>query len=149
MAKMKSATHSTPHWARPHDEAPADLWPDISKLPTQRTLAVLGAARRSRPNDYLAVMNGLRWATTGDMTSAWSFMATWVAMIAVVFAALTALTPWALIAVFIFFGAFTFMLNHIAGLVSDHSARKRHAKVWLVALEDANRSPRHRFCRAW
>lgn len=82
------------------------------------------------------------------MTSAWSFMAVWVAMLAIVFAALTVLSPWALIAVFLFFGLFTVLLNRIAGLVSDHSDRKRHAEVWLAALEDANRS-RHRHSCRW
>jgi len=147
MAKVKSRVHGIPQWARPHEDAPVDLWPDISKLPTQQTVGVLVAARRSRPEAYLAVVNGLRWATTGDVTSAWSFMAVWVAMLAVVFAALTALSPWALIAVFVFFILFTVMLNRIAGMVSDHSDRKRHAEVWLAALEDANRRPHRRSCR--
>lgn len=52
---------SKAEWARPHDDAPVDLWPDISKLPTPQAVAVLAAARRSRPEDYFAVVNGLRW----------------------------------------------------------------------------------------
>lgn len=148
MAKVETTGDGIPDWARPHDDAPVDLWPDISKLPTQQAVAVLAAARRSRPEDYLAVVNGLRWAATGDMTSAWSFMAVWVAMLAIVFAALTVLSPWALIAVFLFFVLFTVLLNRTAGLVSDHSDRKRHAEVWLAALEDANRS-RHRRSYRW
>ena len=148
MAKVETAGDGIPDWARPHDDAAVDLWPDISKLPTQQAVAVLAAARRSRPEDYLAVVNGLRWAATGDMTSAWSFMAVWVAMLAIVFAALTVLSPWALIAVFLFFVLFTVLLNRIAGLVSDHSDRKRHAEVWLAALEDAKRS-RHRRSYRW
>jgi len=109
-------------------------------------MAALAAARQTRPDDYLAVVNGLRWATTGDMASAWSFLTTWVAVLAVVFAALTVLSPWALIGVFLFFVVFTMMLSHIARIVSDHSDRKRHAEVWLAALEDA-KAPTRRWWR--
>lgn len=81
------------------------------------------------------------------MTSAWSFLTTWVAVLAVVFAALTALSPWALLAVFLFFVVFTMMLNHIAGIALYHSDRKRCAEVWLAALEDA-KAPAPR-CWRW
>lgn len=136
MPKTKPEGNKRPEWAHPGEGVPADLWPDISKLPTRPTVAVLAAARRTRPDDYLAVVNGLRWATTGDMASAWSFLTTWVAVLAVVFAALTVLSPWVLIGVFLFFVLFTIMLNHIAGVVSDYSERRRHAEVWLAALKD-------------
>ena len=143
--KRKTEIDVPPGWAQPHEGAPADLWPNISKLPTRQTVGLLIAARRTRPDDYQAVVNGLRWATTGDMASAWSFLTTWVAVLAVVFAALTVLSPWVLIAVFLFFVLFTVMLNHIAGIVSDHSDRKRHAEVWLAALEDAKAAPTGRW----
>ena len=90
-------------------------------------------------------MNSLRWATTGDMASAWSFLTTWIAVLAVVFAALTVLSPWALIGVFLFFVVFTMMLGHIARLVSDHSDRKRQAEVWLAALQDAQEAAPRRW----
>lgn len=143
MQKATSKSGKPPGWAQPHEGAPPDLWPDISQLPTRHTLATLVAARQTRPDDYLAVVNGLRWATTGDMASAWSFLATWVAVLAVVFAALTAQSPWALIGVVLFIVLFTMMLNHIARVVSDHSDRKRHAELWLAALEDAKAPVRH------
>jgi len=146
MPKATPEGKQPPGWAQPHEGVPADLWPDISKLPTRNTVAILAAARETCPDDYLAVVNGLRWATTADMASAWSFLTTWVAVLAVVFAALTALSPWALIGVFLFFVLFTIMLNRIADVVSDHSDRKRHAQVWLAALEDAN-APAPRRCR--
>lgn len=146
MPKAISKSDKPPGWAQPHEGAPADLWPDISTLPTRHTMAALAAARQTRPDDYLAVVNGLRWATTGDMASAWSFLTTWVAVLAVVFAALTVLSPWALIGVFLFFVVFTMMLSHIARIVSDHSDRKRHAEVWLAALEDA-KAPTRRWWR--
>lgn len=56
MAKVTSVSSKLPQWAQPHDGAPADLWPDISKLPTRSTVALLAAARYSRPDDYLAVV---------------------------------------------------------------------------------------------
>lgn len=145
MPKVKPKDKRPPDWAQPHEDAPTDLWPDISNLPTRLTVAPLVAARQSRPDDYLAVVNGLRWATTGDMASAWSFLTTWVAVLAVVFAALTVLSPWVLIGVFLFFVLFTMMLGHIARVVSDHSDRRRHAEVWLAALEDAKAPARHRW----
>ncbi|MFB7882765.1 hypothetical protein [Microbacterium sp. NPDC056057] len=145
MPKAKPTSHKPPGWAQPHEDAPPDLWPDISKLPTRQAVAALAGARQTRPEDYLAVVNGLRWATTGDMASAWSFLTTWVAVLAVVFAALTVLSPWVLIGVFIFFVLFTMMLSHIARVVSDHSDRKRHAEVWLAALEDAKAPARQRW----
>jgi hypothetical protein len=149
MPKTKREGNKAPEWAQPAEGVPADLWPDISKLPTRHAVAVLVAARQKRPDDYLAVVNGLRWATTGDMASAWSFLTTWVAVLAVVFAALTVLSPWVLVGVFLFFILFTFMLNHIAGVVSDHSDRKRHAEVWLASLKDAEAAtpPRWRWMR--
>lgn len=143
MRKPKRKSNEPPGWAQPHEGAPADLWPDISKLPTRHTVATLATARQTRPDDYLAVVNGLRWATTGDMASAWSFLTTWVAVLAVVFAALTVLSPWVLTGVFLFFVLFTMMLTRIARVVSDHSDRKRQAEVWLAALEDA-KAPRRR-----
>lgn len=149
MTKTKAVGHKPPEWAQPDEGIPADLWPDISKLPTRHAVAVLAAARHTRPDDYLAVLNGLRWATTGDMASAWSFLTTWVAVLAVVFAALTVLSPWVLIGVFLFFVLFTFMLNHIAGIVSDHADRKRHAEVWLAALRDAEDATRSRWRWLW
>lgn len=145
MPRAKPKSNEPPGWAQPHEGAPADLWPDISKLPARNTLATLAAARQDRPDDYLAVVNGLRWATTGDMASAWSFLTTWVAVLAVVFAALTVLSPWVLVGVFLFFVLFTMMLSHIARVVSDHSDRKRHAEVWLAALEDTKASSRRRW----
>lgn len=75
-------------------------------------------------------------------------MATWVAVLAVVFAALTALSPWAWVAVFVFFVLFTVMLNRIADLVSNHTDRKRHAEVWLTVLEDAKSLSRRHLCRS-
>lgn len=145
MRKAKRTIDEPPRWAHAHEGAPADLWPDISKLPTRDSVVTIATAREARPDDYLAVLNGLRWAITGDMASAWSFLTTWVAVLAVVFAALTALSPWALIGVFLFFVVFTVMLNHIARIVSDHSDRKRHAEVWLAALEDSQVPMRRRW----
>lgn len=70
------------------DEA-RDLWPDISEWPTSQTILKLVAARRNRPDHYQSVVNGLRWCTSADLTPARSLLTTWMAVVAIVLAALS------------------------------------------------------------
>lgn len=132
-------------WAVSPDGFPSeaeDLWPDISEWPTTDTLNVLADARLTRPQDYQSVVNGLRWYTTGDMSSAWSLLTAWLAVVAIVFAALTGVVGiWALWAVAALGVAFTVMLFRVAALAADHNDRKRHSMIWIAALERDQPAP--------
>jgi hypothetical protein len=72
------------------------------------------------------------------MTSAWSFLTTWLAVVAIVLAALSSsFGVWALWGATVFAVVFTVMLGKIATIVGNQTDRSRHAAVWLAAVEDA------------
>lgn len=138
---MAKRSDGRPRWSMHPDkvaEEARDLWPDISQWPTRPVLADLAKAKRSRPGDYQSVVNGLRWYTTGDLGSAWAVLTAWLAVIAILLAAMTEfLGPWALWAAVVFAAAFTIMLGRITSIAADHAERQRHAAVWLAAVEGA------------
>ncbi|WP_417562854.1 hypothetical protein [Microbacterium sp.] len=123
-------------------DAAHDLWPDISKWPTEETMTPIISARDSRPEDYRAVLNGLRWCTTADISSAWSLLAAWLGVVGILLATLAGpYAVWALWTAIGFGIAFTVMLGKLSALVQTHHERKRNAIQWLAAL-DSPQSPR-------
>lgn len=120
-----------------------DLWPNISQWPTPTTLLDLASARQTRPADFQSVLNGLRWHATGDLTSAWSLLTAWLAVVAILLAALSEpFGVWALWTSIGLAAGFTVMLTRIGAIVVDHAERKRHASMWLAAVQAAD--PRRR-----
>lgn len=147
---MVSADNDAPSWATPPDSLPAealDLWPTISRWPTPVTVSELMSARDVRPADFQAVVNGFRWHSAGDLTSAWSLLTAWLAVDAILLAALAEpLGVWALWTSIGLAAGLTVMLARIGGMAVDHADRKRHASLWLAAVEAAP-PPRRRFGR--
>ena len=85
-------------------------------------------------------------STSADLSSAWSLLTTWLAVVAILLAALSSsFGVWALWGALVFTAAFTGMLIKIGSIVEHHTDRTRHAGVWLAALEDGSiiRSPRN------
>lgn len=147
---MVRAENSASSWATPPASLPAealDLWPNISRWPTPTTVSDLILARETRPADFMSVVNGLRWHSTGDLTSAWSLLTTWLAVVAILLAALTEpFGVWALWTSIGLAAGFTAMLAGIGARAVDHAERKRHATLWLAAVE-APPPRRRRFWR--
>lgn len=143
---MVRADNDAPSWAAPPDSLPTealDLWPNISRWPTPATVSDLMSAREKRPADFQSVVNGLRWHSAGDLTSAWSLLAAWLAVVAILLAALAeTFGVWALWASIGLAAGFTVMLARIGAIAVDHTERKRHALLWLAAVEAA--PPRRR-----
>lgn len=146
----ESTIQGVPRWAAPPDDLPEsarDLWPDISTWPSPRATAELATAAKTRPDDYQSVLNGLRWCLSSDMSSAWSLLAAWLSVAAIVLAAMSGPLGngalWAALGV----GALlTFTLIRVGNLVIEHVDRKRHAALWLAAAE-ATRPRRRWFLR--
>lgn len=136
---MARANNDAPSWATPPDSLPAeahDLWPNIGKWPTPATVADLTNARKTRPTDFQSVVNGLRWHSAGDLTSAWSLLTAWLAVVAILLAALAEpFGVWALWTSIGLAAGFTAMLARIGAMAVDHADRKRHASLWLAAVE--------------
>lgn len=147
---MVRADNDAPSWAMPPDSLPADaldLWPDVSRWPTPTTISDLISARETRPADFQSVVNGLRWHSASDLTSAWSLLTAWLAVVAILLAALAEpFGVWALWTSIALAAGFTFMLARIGAMAVDHTDRKRHASLWLAAVEDAP-TRRRRFGR--
>lgn len=143
---MVRADNDAPSWAVPPDSLPAgaiDLWPNISRWPTPATIADLLSSRETRPADFQSVVNGLRWHSTGDLSSAWSLVTAWLAVVAILLAALAEpLGGWALWTSMGLAAGFTVMLLRIGAIAAEHADRKRHASLWLAAVEAA--PPRRR-----
>lgn len=142
---MAKKSTERPRWSAHPDKLPErahDLWPDISQWPTPDLLGDLRDAERNRPADYQSVVNGLHWYSTGDLGSAWSLLTAWLAVIAILLAAMTeSLGNWALWTAIVFAAAFTFTLGRISSIAADHAERQRHSTVWLAAVEGTRLRP--------
>lgn len=122
-----------PDWA-------VDQWPNLNNWPTTRDVDSFVRGTRRHQDVRLAVLTGLRSWEAVDLNPVWGWVASMLALVGISVAISVSPIPWLRVAT----GVIVVVLGVIflAVLINTHvtvDLRRRRARLWLRAFEDAIR----------